>query len=212
MSSQKKVIYLIRHGETDFNKMGVVQGSGIDSELNELGQQQAIAFFEKYKDVQFDKIYTSRLKRTHQSVQQFIALGLPWEQYSGLNEISWGSKEGKIPNDIDNLYYKELIESWSSGDVTRKAEEGESPMDVVNRQMPVIDTILSKKEENTILVAMHGRAIRILLTFLLDNDLKNMDSYEHANLCLYKLIYNYDNQKFKVELSNDVSHLSELVF
>jgi probable phosphoglycerate mutase len=39
-----KDIYLIRHGETDYNRMGVVQGSGIDADLNELGQRQAQAF------------------------------------------------------------------------------------------------------------------------------------------------------------------------
>ncbi|MBP6385772.1 MAG: histidine phosphatase family protein [Pseudarcicella sp.] len=210
MSSQKKVIYLIRHGETDFNKMGVVQGSGIDSELNETGLLQANAFFQKYKDIAFDKIYTSKLKRTHQSVKQFIDAGFVWEQHEGLNEISWGNKEGKIPNDIDNLYYKSLIESWASGDINKRSEEGESPMDVVKRQIPVFDLILSRKDENTILVAMHGRAIRILLTHLLENDLKNMDSYEHANLCLYKLLYNYDNNSYEVELSNDVSHLADI--
>ena len=39
-----KDIYLIRHGETDYNRMGVVQGSGIDADLNELGNRQAQAF------------------------------------------------------------------------------------------------------------------------------------------------------------------------
>lgn len=40
-----KDIYLIRHGETEYNRKGVVQGSGIDADLNELGQKQAAAFF-----------------------------------------------------------------------------------------------------------------------------------------------------------------------
>lgn len=39
-----KDIYLIRHGETDYNRMRVVQGSGIDADLNELGNKQARAF------------------------------------------------------------------------------------------------------------------------------------------------------------------------
>ena len=43
-----KDIYLIRHGETDYNRLGVVQGSGIDADLNELGQRQAKAFFDHY--------------------------------------------------------------------------------------------------------------------------------------------------------------------
>ena len=79
-----KTIYLIRHGETEFNRRGVVQGSGIDSDLNELGFLQARAFFDVYQDIEFDKIYTSKLRRTVQSVQEFINLGIPYEQFEGL--------------------------------------------------------------------------------------------------------------------------------
>jgi probable phosphoglycerate mutase len=43
----QKTIYLIRHGETDYNRRGVVQGSGVDSDLNEMGQAQATAFFRR---------------------------------------------------------------------------------------------------------------------------------------------------------------------
>ena len=77
MSTKK--IYLIRHGETKYNKLGIVQGSGVDSDLNETGIEQANAFFEHYKNISFDKIYTSKLKRSQQSVQQFIDLGIPYE-------------------------------------------------------------------------------------------------------------------------------------
>jgi len=104
-----KTIYLIRHGETEFNRRGVVQGSGIDSDLNELGFLQARAFFDTYQDIEFDKIYTSKLRRTVQSVQEFINVGIPYEQFEGLNEISWGEKEGKIPNYLEDENYLEII-------------------------------------------------------------------------------------------------------
>lgn len=47
------------------------------------------------------------------------------------------------------------------------SEEGESPIDVLERQKPVIDLIISRREEKSILIAMHGRAMRVLLTHLL---------------------------------------------
>jgi broad specificity phosphatase PhoE len=119
-----KTIYLIRHGETDFNRQGVVQGSGVDSDLNELGQAQAEAFFQHYQHIPFDKVYTSGLKRTHQSVNKFLQKNLLWEQHTGLNEISWGVREGKIPNNRDNEYYKILIDSWIAGE-TNMPSEGE---------------------------------------------------------------------------------------
>ncbi|MEA5426069.1 histidine phosphatase family protein [Arcicella lustrica] len=206
-----KTVYLIRHGETDFNRQGIVQGSGVDSELNELGHAQAEAFFQKYHHINFDKVYTSALQRTHQSVKKFLEKGLPWEQHEGLNEISWGVREGRVPNDVDNEYYKILIDSWINGKVDMPSEGGESPLDVITRQKPVIDLIVSRPEEETILVAMHGRAIRIILTLLLERELQEMDTFEHANLCLYKLTYDYEQGKFFVELENDLSHLDDLI-
>ena len=67
-----KKIYLIRHGQTDFNVQGIVQGSGVDSSLNAAGYEQASRFFAAYKHLPFDKVYTSTLQRTQQSVQGFL--------------------------------------------------------------------------------------------------------------------------------------------
>ena len=202
-----KTVYLIRHGETDFNRQGVVQGSGVDSDLNTLGKAQAEAFFQHYQHIPFDKVYTSGLKRTHQSVNKFLEKNIPWEQHTGLNEISWGVREGKIPNNRDNEYYKILIDSWVAGKTDMPSEGGESPADVITRQNPVVDLILSRPEEQTVLIAMHGRAIRILLTLLLKRPLNEMDTFDHANLCLYKLVYSYETEDFTVEIACDTTHL-----
>jgi len=74
---QRIKIYLVRHGQTDFNLKGVVQGSGIDAPINKTGRSQAAAFFEAYKDVEFDQIYHTSLIRTRQSIQQFVDRGIP---------------------------------------------------------------------------------------------------------------------------------------
>src|SRR5687768_4016565 len=74
-----KKIYLIRHGQTDFNLKNIVQGSGVDTDLNDKGRSQAEAFYNKYKHVPFDKVYTSALKRSMQSVDLFVKSGIPTE-------------------------------------------------------------------------------------------------------------------------------------
>ena len=155
----------------------------------------------------FDKIYISTLKRTLQTIQSFIDLGLPHERQAGLNEISWGVMEGKIPSNVDDKLYRDLTESWAAGQTDRTAEGGESPEEVRDRQKPVFDLIVSRPEETTVLVAMHGRAMRILLTWLLNEPLADMDQYEHSNLCLYQLNYDYNTQQYTLELANDTSHL-----
>lgn len=207
---QQKIIYLIRHAETEFNKKGVVQGSGIDAPLNDYGQAQAEAFYQYYQHVAFDKVYTSTLIRTIQTVNGFLEKGYAHESYDGLNEISWGVREGKIPHYSDNDYYRWLTQSWKDGQIDLPAEGGESPVDVQNRQKPIIDLILSRPEEATILICMHGRAMRVLLTTIFDLPLHQMDDFLHHNTCLYLLHYDYTTNTFKIDKNNDISHLSTL--
>ena len=205
---ESKKIYLIRHGQTDYNLQGIVQGSGVDTDLNDTGREQARLFFEKYKNIPFSKIYTSKLKRTIQSVQPYIDMGIPYESYSGLNEISWGNKDGKLTSFDKHNPYWEMVKEWREGHLDYKVEGGESPNEVWQRQKVVIDLITSKTEENPILICMHGRAMRILLASLTNKDLSLMDTFLHDNLCLY--VINYDKQGFSIEIANNKDHLLPL--
>ncbi|MCP4521272.1 MAG: histidine phosphatase family protein [Cytophagales bacterium] len=203
-----KTIFLLRHGQTDYNKSGIVQGGRIDSSINEIGQEQAKAFYEKYKHTGFDKVYTSGLQRTWQSVHQFIEDGIPHEKLEGLNEISWGKYDGtKL---FENKHYWDVVAEWQKGntDVTTDVELGESPDDVVLRQEEAMKHIMSKDTEETILVCMHGRAMRILLCHLLGESIGNMEEYGHHNLGFYLL--SHDGENFKIEQNNVISHLEEV--
>ena len=198
----------MRHGQTDFNLQGIVQGSGVDSSLNATGRAQAQAFFETYQHIPFDRLYTSVLKRTIESAQSFIDLGIPHEAYSGLNEISWGTNEGQQITPTEDAYYHWMLKQWQEGNTFHRIEGGECPEEVAARQRPVIDLILSRPEEKNVLILMHGRAIRILLCQLLNYPLRSMDVFEHTNLCLYQLTYT--GSMFRVDLHNDTRHLEKV--
>jgi broad specificity phosphatase PhoE len=203
-----KKIYLIRHGQTEFNLQGIVQGSGVDSSLNDLGRQQAQAFYEAYKHLPFSKIYTSALRRTVESVQSFIDSGIPHERLIGLNEISWGAKEGQRITPEEDAYYHWMLNQWQLGKTNERIEGGESPEDVTERQTKAINHIMSKSDESLVLVCMHGRAIRILLCRLLNYPLRCMDAFEHQNLCLYEI--DFTGTMFSVRRYNDVGHLKAI--
>jgi len=201
-----KKIYVIRHGETEYNRIGKVQGSGIDSSLNDKGFRQAKAFYDAYKDVPFEKIYCSRLQRTLQSVHAFIEDSVPYEQLTELNEISWGDQEGQLFHPSIHDEYRDLLEAWQNGDITRSIGGGEAPIDVMNRQKKAMDYIMSKEDEKLILMSIHGRALRILLTWLTGNHLKDMEHlFVHKNLCVYSLLY--DGTAYTVDLHCNLEHL-----
>ncbi|WP_053405336.1 histidine phosphatase family protein [Persicobacter sp. CCB-QB2] len=205
---KRKKLYIIRHGQTDLNKKGIVQGSGVDSSLNDLGRAQASAFYEKYKDFPFEKVYTSALKRTKETVLHFEEAGFVPQELPGLNEISWGVVEGKSPTPENKARYQALLQAWADGDLSQKYEGGESLQEVVERQKVAIDHILAQEEE-CVLVAMHGRAMRILLGWWVNDTLIGMDQFSHSNLSLYEIDWESDKGP-KIVRFDDRSHLEHL--
>lgn len=201
----EKEIYFIRHGQTEHNKKGIVQGKGVNLPLNETGQLQAQLFFDAYSSEPFDVVYTSTLLRAQQTVNAFVEKGISHRITPALDEISWGDMEGIAHVMEGSGLFLSLLEKWENGDYAAKANDGESPLDVQARQQPFIDEI-KKSKESKILVCMHGRAMRVLMCTLTDTPLSKMKDFEHANLTLYKVIM-FSDKTFKIELHNHQQHL-----
>jgi probable phosphoglycerate mutase len=183
-----------------------VQGRGVNADLNDKGRAQAAAFFEKYKDVPFDKIYTSKLKRTHQTVQPFIDKGIAWEQLDGLDELAWGIWEGK-PNTEEAIQaFQGIMDRWQAQDYDASFEGGESPNAVVIRQKEALEVIKNAADEKTVLICMHGRAMRLLFCVLMDLPLCEMTRFPHHNTTLYKV--SYTDGKFDIIDYNNIEHLT----
>lgn len=201
---KSKKIYIIRHGQTDYNLQGIVQGSGVDSPLNSTGLRQAALFYEKYKDLKVQKVYISVLQRTYQSVAQFIEQGLPHEKTPALNEISWGEYDGKLDTKDQESIYWTIVNRWKAGDLRAKVAGAENPEEVRDRLLPFVEQLLAGPEQE-VLICMHGRAMRVLLSILMAKPLAEMDSFSHSNLCLYVL--EWKEGAISILSENDTSHL-----
>ena len=200
-----KTLYIVRHGQTDLNKLGIVQGRGRDTDLNEEGRSQAQQFYKAYQDIAFDKIYISKLKRTQQSIQPFIDKGIPYEKLAGLDELAWGVLEGQPSTPENKAAFMKLLREWLDGKLDSKFEGGERPNEVKARQLEAMQTIMSPPEEKTVLVCMHGRAMRLLLCVLMNRPLTEMENYPHQNLVLYKITW--DGEKYDIADFNNAQHL-----
>lgn len=183
-----------------------MQGSGVDASLNDTGRAQARAFYDRFKSVPFDRIYTSGLKRSKESVVFFNDNGIPQEEHKSLNEISWGSREGQRITPEEDAYYHRILNEWQEGRTSIPIEGGESPEEVALRQQPFIELIKSRPQDKLVLICMHGRAMRILLCQLLNYPLRSMDMFEHANLGLYLL--HYTGTQFTIDWYNNTDHLN----
>lgn len=199
-------IYLFRHGETDYNRKRIIQGSGVNSSLNEMGRSQAQAFYKKYGHLEFDKVLTSKLKRTHETAQYFIEKNIPWEQHGEINEMNWGIHEGQPGNAAMKVHYREMLEEWSKGNYDARLEEGESAAELASRIQSFINH-LKERTEKRLLICSHGRAIRCLVTLMKGNPLTEMENVKHGNTGLYHIKLN--NGKFSFLKENDLAHLEK---
>ncbi len=201
-----KKLYLLRHGQTEYNKQGIVQGRGVDSSLNDIGRKQAQKFFQRYHDLPLDWIYISGLKRTKETVAPFLESGIPFTKFDGLDEIHWGSKEGKPFSPEDHEHYRETTMQWQNGNTHIPIIGGESPQQVQYRQQPVLEHLLKQTDQQNIMICMHGRAMRIFLCLLLRYPLQYMDLFPHQNTGLYQLTYT--GSLFRVDKANCSGHLN----
>ncbi|MEY3321916.1 MAG: hypothetical protein RLZZ417_1499 [Bacteroidota bacterium] len=200
-----KNIFILRHGETENNRLAIVQGSGIDGILNETGKQQAQAFYEKYQHLPFELVVTSTLQRTHQTVKSFIDKGIPWVQLPEINEMNWGIHEGKSYATWMEQSYKEAISDWQKGIYETRLEAGESAAELAER-MAAFMQWLEKRPESHILICSHGRAMRCMMTYFFGLPVSEMEKFSHKNTGLYH--FSKDQNGFNPVLINDTSHLN----
>lgn len=186
-----------------------MQGKGINSSLNEHGRKQAAAFYNYYKDIRFDRVVTSTLNRTHETVRAFIDDGVEWIQHAGLDEISWGIYEGKTHDEDLLASFNQMIESWINGELDVAVEGGESPNEMKIRQEAALKDLLEiTKDDKNVLICTHGRAMRMLMCLLTNQPYTAMDSFPHTNTALYKV--DYDGGMFHIDEFYSTDHLEGL--
>ena len=200
-------IYFLRHGETDYNRQGIVQGSGINSDLNELGRKQAQYFFEAYNHIKFNAVYASQLKRTHQTLAPWTSLGHDPVVDSALDEFNWGIHEGRKPHAEHKDEFKQILKQWSEGNLLAKVDKGETPVDAWSRAESFFKLLPEKHPDQTLLLCTHGRQLRVILSSLLDGDMRHMEKYSHSNTALSIVKWPKSGQPELLKL-NDTSHLN----
>ncbi|MCZ2355810.1 MAG: histidine phosphatase family protein [Bacteroidia bacterium] len=202
-----QVLYLLRHGQTTYNQLNIVQGGGIDSALNETGIEQARLFYERYKHLDWACGYASALKRTYETIQFFEQKGVSINKLPGLNELSWGEIEGLENSPEVQRKFLRVTDAWSSGQFDKSLPGGESADQVAKRAIGAIRQILAAHSYGqNILICSHGRTLRILLSVLLGYGLNKMQFFSHENTGVNILVHQ-GNFRFAALHLNRTEHL-----
>lgn len=163
-------LYLIRHGETDLNKQKILQGRS-DHELNDYGRELARITGKALKDVAFDVVFTSPLRRAKETAMLLIqeseaAINLPVIEEERIQEISFGDFEGKCyGKDNFNMPDKTFMNFFDCPALYNTPPNGESFEEVMVRTGEFLRELLSDKayEDKTILISTHGCALKAIL-------------------------------------------------
>ena len=192
-------LYLIRHGETDYNNALRFQGQ-TDIPLNQKGIEQAEKVAAFLKDVPLRAIYTSSLKRARTTAEIIgRAKGLEPQATDALREMSFGIWENMNSKDIQKKYAKEWKDFFSSPAST-KIPEGESMSDVQKRAYPEVQRILDQYPEGDVAFIAHGGIIRVLICTMLGLDL-NRSWHLHVGNASITCFY-YWGRSYTLDYSN----------
>lgn len=163
-------IVLIRHGNTDWNKLKKIQGS-MDIELNQAGISQAKdrAVQLKEDNIFPDIIYSSNKKRavkTAELIGDFFNKNVIVTD--NIQEINLGNWEGKTWDEVSEIFSIEF-EDWKKNRKFSNIHCGESYNDVKNRAVGELKRICEKNSEKEIVfVVTHGVVIMTILLELED--------------------------------------------
>lgn len=162
-----KRLYLVRHGQTDYNAQRRFQGQ-IDIPLNERGLAQADAIAAHLAAIEsVDRIVASDLTRARTTAQAIgTATGVPVELDAGLREITVGEWEGLTSTEISETW-PELLADWQAG-IDMRPPGGESRKESNERVAATVLKLVAQSTPSEVLVIVaHGSVIRGVASILL---------------------------------------------
>ena len=162
------MIYLLRHGQTDWNKMGRMQGQ-TDIPLNQTGIETATCSAKDILKEGITRIISSDLTRAKQTAEIINSyLNVPLNTDKRLREISYGEIEGKLKTDISD-------QTWHLFNENPSKIKAESFEEIYARVKSFFESI---ENEDNVLIVTHAGFIRMALYFLKNKSAFNAEDYK----------------------------------
>lgn len=174
-------LYFIRHGQTDWNTEGKIQGS-TDTELNSTGIRQAEEMSRQVLEshIRISRIYTSRQKRALKSAQILSeTLKVDYEIAEGLEEMNLGAWEGLTWDEVKAKFPVEY-EEWYHNRRDTKPPKAESYQDMLNRVLASLHKIIHENEHDVAIVT-HSAVIKCLQCLITDTPFQSMGRFKTEN-------------------------------
>lgn len=198
-------IFLIRHGETDFNKLSKEWGQEDSAELNDWGQEQAEKIAQRLKITKFDKLFSSDLKRAMQTSEKIAkACKIEIIQDERLREYNPGEVDPSSEKWVEK--YKELLATGMLKYEIRPFG-GENIWDLIKRTQSFLESM--QQEEGTIAIISHSGVNAAFMNLSQGREKDDFLSIKQDNTCIN--ILDFNGEKWTMKVVNDSKHTDDLL-
>jgi len=185
-------IYIVRHGETLWNKEGRLQGN-TDIALSEKGINDAKLKALELADIKFDKIFSSPLDRAYKTAELLRGgRDIDIIKDERLRELSFGIYEGKTVDEIRQDKNSSFNNFFDKPHLYKPDKTGESLKDLIKRSSEfLIDEIEKEyKDLERVLIVAHGATNRALISYMKNLEIERFfEGGVQKNLSVIKVVY-----------------------
>jgi 2,3-bisphosphoglycerate-dependent phosphoglycerate mutase len=212
LTPEKTTVYLIRHGQTAWNRERRFQGQ-LDEPLDETGLQQAEAVAQWIADqnIKFDAMYSSDSLRAAQTAQTIAdAIGMTLVKSTQLREIHCGEWQGLIYDEIKEKYADEYKE-WRSRPDGTPPPGGETIGAVQNRIVSFYNQTINSSDKK-IMIVSHGMSLVTLIAAMKKQDLiETLHSHKVrlSNTSVTIVSYEHATDEHTIETFSSMEHWPE---
>jgi len=200
-------VYLVRHGQTAWNKEEIFRGR-TDVPLDETGLRQAELTGQYFKGMEIHGIYSSPLSRAWQTAQKIAQFhNLKVEPMEEILDMSFGDWEGHPHQEIRKID-SETYRQWVESPHLVRLPGGESLDDVRVRAMAALEEVIRKHPEKTLVLVSHRVVCKVLICAILGLD--NSHFWQIAQDTTAINLIQYKNGKYILSLMNETCHLKTL--
>ena len=186
----KTLVYLIRHGETFWNREQRLQGQ-LDSPLTEEGIRQATVLAIKLADIRFDAVYASDLERARHTAHIIISrtnnISVTYDDR--IRERHFGSFQGLTWEEIYAKYPDDAARELS-GNAMNKVPGGESKHQLLDRVIAFFNEITTRHPAQKVLVVSHGGVLNVWTKYVLGLPLETPRRFHLDNAAIIIFEYN----------------------
>ncbi|WP_304179790.1 histidine phosphatase family protein [Leptotrichia trevisanii] len=203
---EKLKLYIVRHGQTEWNVQEKFQGQ-LNSPLTEEGKVKIRKTATELADIEFEAVYTSKLGRTVGTAEIILESNniekrkndnekLKLQKLSELNEIYFGEWQGmtfaeifvKFPEEAHNYFYD--VKNYCAGNV-----KGEELQDGLKRFLRGLNKIVEENNSGNVLVVTHGAVLELFFNYIENKEANDLDERKLIGNGAYK-VFTYENGKY----------------